>query len=203
MEIATIVFDLYNTLIRIENKLHPFSKIFFACGQDFDISYSEYIDHLLTASINDFISEMPISFERSYNRMRPQIEAELNSVTLFPETRAVIEDLASRYPLYLVSNLASPYKSPFFDLNLADWFHEALFSCNEKVRKPSSLIFKKVEELSGKSGKQILMVGDSIKSDIEGAKKMGWNYLRIERNLTREPEPWEITSLADIKERIS
>ena len=42
------------------------------------------------------------------------------------------------------------------------------------------------------------MVGDSQKADIQGAQKMNWNYLKINRNKT-ELLDYEIGNLEEIK----
>lgn len=201
MNIEVIVFDLYNTLIEIKQKRNLFTKLFRKCQLQIELPFEEYINLILTREIEGLTKELPHPFFEEYTFLLPELEEEMNSIILFPETKSVIENLASKYKLYLISNLASPYKQPFFDLNLSNWFEEAIFSCDYGIRKPNREIFKYVEEFSGKSRKQILMVGDSLNSDIRGAKQLGWNYLRVDRK-TLNRKTWEIKSLREIEKQL-
>ncbi|MEO0899826.1 MAG: HAD family hydrolase [Bacteroidota bacterium] len=202
MKPEIIVFDLYNTLVKIETKTNGFTKIFQNCSEAIGITHRRFIDLILTQDIDDLIRRFPSKFQEELERFLPAIEAEINSTLPFPETQSVLENLASKYDLFLISNLATPYKRPYYELELSTWFNRPIFSCDVGFRKPDTQIFEKIELASKRSGNQILMIGDSISSDIEGAKKMNWNYLRINRN-SMEWKAWEISSLNEIENRIN
>ena len=84
--------------------------------------------------------------------------------------------------LGLISNLASPYKSPFFDLGLNDYFDEVLFSCDIGLRKPDQLIYQKMMERIGINPAQSLMTGDKVHADVDGPKSIGMNAVHLDRS---------------------
>ena len=198
MKPEIIVFDLYNTLIRITKRQQFFTKIFQYCQTDTRLTFSRYLDMLITKDLEVLLDQLPLTCQQAYHKFLPELTFEIDSVELFPETQEVIQKLASKYPLYLISNLASPYKKPFYDLGLCEYFENAVFSCDFGDKKPNSSIFKEVESMSLQSGEQILMIGDSLTSDITGAKNMSWHYLQIVRN-KKSPKEWQITSLKEIE----
>ena len=201
MKIEVIVFDLYNTLIEIKKKRQVFRLVYGNCNLQKVISFSDYINLMLTKDLEEIKNILPPNFESEIEKQAPEIEKEIESVEIFPETNNVLKSLTKDYQLFLISNLASIYKKPFFDLQLSNWFEKALFSCDLGIRKPNKLIFREVEKLSGKTGNQILMIGDSLRSDIEGAKQLNWNTLLINR--TSNPINQEqISSLYEIEEKL-
>ena len=133
-----------------------------------------------------------------YTELLQQIE----SVKLYPESKEILNSLSSKYELYLISNLASPYKAPYFKLELASYFKDYIFSCDIGCMKPDREIFKIVEKRSGYSGNSILMVGDSKRSDIRGSKRMKWESLRIDRK-KKHLSKGEIGSLEEIINHIT
>ena len=202
MKPEIIVFDLYNTLVYIKERQQFFTKIFQYGGSSSRLMLSRYFDLLITKDLEILLQDLPQSFQKAYHKYLPELSREVDSVELFPETIQVLEELSIKFELYLISNLASPYKKPFFELGLAEYFKGTLFSCDFGDRKPNPPIFKEVEKLSQKSGEQILIIGDSLNSDIEGAKVMHWNYLQIIRNISTQKE-WQINSLTEIEEKLS
>lgn len=196
-----IVFDLYNTLIEIQKKQNIFGQIYRNCELQDILPFAEFIDLILTKKIETIINDLPTIFELEYKKNLLKFEKELNSVALFIETKSVLENLAKKYPLYLISNLASIYKQPYFDLEINQYFEKALFSCDLELRKPNPNIFRIVEDLSGKKGNQILMIGDSLSSDINGSKQLNWKTLRINRNKAI-PKDGTIKSLLEIEKII-
>ena len=77
-----------------------------------------------------------------------------------------------------------------------------IFSCDYGCLKPEQKIFKEVEKLTGNAPEEILMVGDSYKSDIVGAKQMVWNYLKVNRK-SEVKEVFEISNLEEIISQIA
>lgn len=67
--------------------------------------------------------------------------------------------------------------------------------------KPDKEIFNEIEKFTENKPNEILMVGDSFKSDIVGAKNMKWNYLKINR-YTSISNKYEIKDLNGIRKHI-
>ncbi|WP_175578762.1 HAD family hydrolase [Tenacibaculum aiptasiae] len=199
--IKTMVFDLYNTLIEIKKPNHFFLKLFKISKNGFDIDFSSYLKLVMTKDINQLKSVLPIEFNQLYNKNIASLEEELNSVIVYEEVFDVLESLKQNFRIFLISNLASPYKHPFYEYNLDSYFEEMLFSCDIGYLKPDRFIFNEIEKLTNNTPNEILMIGDSFKSDILGAKKMNWNYLKVNRH-SSSLKDYEITNLKEIEQHI-
>lgn len=198
-----IAFDLYNTLLQITQQKHPFSQIYQAARlKEQGISQKGYRKLLMTVEIEDVMEQLPTSFAEAYRKYQPVLQQELASVKCFPETLETLEDLSSKVDLYLISNLATPYKKPFFELGLASFFKGTIFSCEVGSMKPQQGIFQLVEKRSGLKGNKLLMVGDSHTADVAGAKSRKWSFLKVNR-ATRCLRDFEIGTLAQIRHRWS
>ncbi len=163
----------------------------------FNLELLDYLDIIMRNEIEDLFHILPNDFKQLYFEYNYLLEEELNSIELYEETIEVLESLKENYQLYLISNLASPYKKAVQKLNLAVYFDGIVFSCEEGKLKPEKNIFEIVEFKSEKKENEILMVGDSFKSDIQGAKNMNWNYLKINRK-GKIKETFEIINLREI-----
>ncbi len=199
--IKTIVFDLYNTLIEIQEPGHFFLKLYKASQNGFNIDVSSYLKMIMTNDLTDIENRLPKEFSELYKRNLPELEEELDSVVVYDEVTSVLTDLKKDYRIFLISNLASPYQQPVFDKNLDIYFEKMIFSCDYGFLKPDQEIFKEVEQLTSHKPNEILMVGDSFTSDIKGAQQMGWSYLKVNR-YAPITEDYEISNLHGIKQRI-
>lgn len=176
-----ITFDLYNTLIETGHSHNFFKTLYKTAEEGFGMNFSAYRHLILTKPLTELFAQMPAVFEKAYQATKAELSAQLYPVRLYADTIEVLETLQEKYPLYLLSNAASPYKRPFYELGLDLYFKESFFSCDVGLVKPDKAIFKLVEKASGCNREQILMIGDSKKADMEGARRRHWQHLRIER----------------------
>lgn len=120
----------------------------------------------------------------------------------FPETIEVLEELKKDYKLVLISNtdcLSVPQLLDKFDLR--KYFDEIVLSCDIGSLKTDKKIFEKpIKKLKLKK-KEVVMVGDSIPTDIEGAKNAGIKSILVDRRGTREFEG-KISDLTELKKKI-
>lgn len=195
--IKTIVFDLYNTLIEIKESNHFFLKLFKISQNGFDMDVSAYLQLVMKNDLSELRDILPPEFSTLYDKNLPELEQELDSIVIYEEVLHVLEDLKKHFQVFLISNLASPYKEPVFYNNLDQYFEKMIFSCDYGFLKPNKEIFKEIEKFTSNKPNEILMVGDSFKSDIVGAKNMGWNYLKISR-YTPISKDYEIKNLNEI-----
>ncbi len=200
--IKTIVFDLYNTLIEIKESNHFFLRLFKISQNGFGMDVSTYLQLVMKNDLNELKAILPAEFCTLYNEKSADLEQELNSIIIYKEVFNVLEDLKKDFRIFLISNLASPYKEPAFYNNLDKYFEKMIFSSDYGFLKPDKKIFKEIEILTGNKPNEILMVGDSFKSDIVGAKNMEWNYLKINR-YTPISKDYEIKDLNEIKKRLT
>lgn len=102
-----------------------------------------------------------------------QAQALAATTRLFDAVPTVLNELKRRgYPMACVSNLAPPFGPPVRKL-LSPWIEHFVFSYEIGARKPGRALFDAVVESLALPPQRILMVGDSPRSDIEGARQAG------------------------------
>jgi HAD superfamily hydrolase (TIGR01509 family) len=183
--IQAIVFDLYGTLIYLANETKPYAKLFRGIGlqtpddlrQARRIALSENFDNL-----SDFANIIKPNSQVDFNAYQQELEKELASASLYPETLNVLTQLKEQgVKLGLISNLATPYKNPFFNLGLGEYFDEVLFSCDVGLRKPNPRIYQKMLEKLTITPSHALMTGDRMHADVDGPKSVGMNAVHLDR----------------------
>lgn len=192
-----ITFDLYNTLVETGHSDNFFKTLYKEAEDGFGMDFPSYRHLILTKPLNELLEQLPTAFKKAYHKTKAELDAQLDPVRLYSDTAEVLEILHQKYPLYLISNAASPYKRPFYDLGLDVYFKEVFFSCDVRIAKPDKAIFRLVENTSGCDREQVLMVGDSKKADMEGARRRHWQHLRIERKKSNLSSK-EIGNLKDL-----
>lgn len=190
-----LVFDLYNTLIKITAPTLPFKTLYAFSQQSLSISPQDLRSTLLTQNYEEVIQTWGAIPTAELALIETKVAQELASVKLFPETLNVLTQLSQQYPLYLISNLASPYKAPVYDLGLDRFFQQMIFSCDVGYQKPQKQIFSLI---TGSSQGNMLMIGDSAKADVQGAQKMGWKHWWLQRGKAFDAQKRTIGSLQDL-----
>jgi putative hydrolase of the HAD superfamily len=97
------------------------------------------------------------------------------SCRLIPGTREMLESLAGRYRLALLSNFTHP---PAVDqiltrLRIRPFFDEILVSGQIGIRKPHPAVFAELTRRLGYAAEDIIFVGDELQADIVGAQNAG------------------------------
>lgn len=88
-------------------------------------------------------------------------------------TRPVVEELAKRYRLVLVSNFYGNIQTILRDFGLSDFFGNIIESSVVGVRKPDPAIYRLGVEAMGFEAENVLVVGDSFSKDVVPAKAVG------------------------------
>ena len=96
------------------------------------------------------------------------------------KSKEVLEKLANKYPLVLVSNFYGNIETVLKDFGILECFKKVVESAKVGVRKPDPAIFEIGVKALGLKPEEVLVVGDSIKNDIDPAKKLGCQTLLIE-----------------------
>ncbi len=206
--IKTIVFDLYNTLIEIKKSNHFFLKLFKSSQDGFGMNVSSYLQLVMKNNVEELRSLLPTEFSCLYDENLGDLKNELESIIIiiiiiiYKWVTDVLQDLKQDFRIFLISNLASPYKKPVFSYNLDQYFEKMIFSCDYGFLKPENKIFKEIEKITDDKPNEILMIGDSFKSDIIGARNMKWNYLKINHNIPVFKN-YEIKDLNEIRTHIA
>ncbi|MEM4263613.1 MAG: HAD family hydrolase [Candidatus Woesearchaeota archaeon] len=120
---------------------------------------------------------------------------------LYPETIAVLEDLKKeKYKMALVSNCPSGSVEPVIEkFDLAKYFDAIILSWEiGKLKTDKDFFEEALKKLKIKKKEDVIMVGDSIPTDIEGARNAGLRAILIDRKETRE-HPDKICNLTELK----
>ncbi len=123
------------------------------------------------------------------------------------ESRPVLEALAARYPMVLVSNFYGNVEEVIRDFGIRDCFRGIIESAVVGVRKPDARIFMLGVVALGLKPEEVLVVGDSMRKDIEPARSIGCQVAWIKgKGWTAEEDavtdPAQITRLADLLETL-
>lgn len=99
-------------------------------------------------------------------------------VSMNPEKTVLLNSLAERYPLYILSNnnpISMKRSHECFEEAGLDWrnvFKEEFVSCWMKMLKPGSEIFNEVVRRIGVAPEEILFIDDSV-NNVKGACAVG------------------------------
>ena len=118
----------------------------------------------------------------------------------YPQTLETLQELKDKdYKLAIISNAFSlSFEEVVSEYALAEIFDVIIVSYEVGLLKPDPRIFKRcLEKLKVKKDK-VLMVGDSLKDDIEAAQSFGIKSLMLD-NKNKHPEySPRVTSIKDI-----
>jgi putative hydrolase of the HAD superfamily len=86
------------------------------------------------------------------------------------ESAKVLELLAKKYPLVLVSNFYGNLRSVINEYGITDYFSTVIESAQVGIRKPDPEIFKLGIQHLNVPAQEILVIGDSFKNDMAPAQ---------------------------------
>ena len=102
---------------------------------------------------------------------------------LLPGAEKVVRYLASKYPLTIVTNgfIEVQYEK-FQKSGLRDCFSHIVLSEEVGCQKPNARIFEEALRQNGLQAEDVVMIGDSWNSDIQGAINAGIDQIWIRKN---------------------
>ena len=100
---------------------------------------------------------------------------------LYPEVRDVIETLAPRYTLAVISNFDGRLRVILEHLSMTQYFRHIFVSSELGADKPDPVIFQRALEVSGLRAEEVLHVGDDPERDWAAAAAAGLEVFRLER----------------------
>ena len=123
------------------------------------------------------------------------------------EARPVLEQLATRYPMVLVSNFYGNVDEVLRDFDLRRYFGGVIESAVVGVRKPDPRIFSLGVVALGLEPGEVMVVGDSLRKDILPARSIGCRTAWLKgKGWTAEEDaatdPAMITRLSDVLDMV-
>lgn len=119
------------------------------------------------------------------------------------EARPVLHTLSQKYPMMLVSNFYGNVDSVLRDFDIRRYFKGIIESAVVGVRKPNPALFRIGIDALELQPCEVLVIGDSLRKDIEPAESLGCHTLWLKgRGWTTDEDtathPHTITSLTQI-----
>lgn len=118
-----------------------------------------------------------------------------------PHALEVVRQLATRYPLTIVSNgfVEVQYKK-IERSGLGDCFQHIVLSEEVGCQKPNPRIYEEALRLNGLKAEEVLMIGDSWTSDIQGAINAGIDQLWVSEEALKDERPatYKLAKLTDL-----
>jgi len=170
-----IIFDLYGTLLETKVKTKPYLKLFRSLGlTKEEMTYWSHKVQTENFSSFEELKETIKSGSTVYtDQLEYEVKEEIQNTFVYSDTISTLKRLKPNYRLFLLSNIATPYKECFYNEGLDEYFEKVFFSCDIGFRKPEKGAYKTILDYSGLNPKQLLMIGDSKVSDYEGAMNCG------------------------------
>lgn len=100
---------------------------------------------------------------------------------LYPEVSEVLEVLAERFELGVITNFDGRFRAIADQLGLGRHFRHVVISSEVGADKPAPRIFQRALEIAGVTAAEALHVGDDPVCDWEGAERAGLQVFRLDR----------------------
>jgi HAD superfamily hydrolase (TIGR01509 family) len=183
-----IIFDLYGTLIHIRNDTKAFMRFFneLACEPIHGARRAKRIAFTNSAPTLAELAKLINPHDSlDIKAYEEEISGELERAELYPKARNTLERLRQEgIKRGLISNILSPYISPFFDLGLDQLMDDYIFSCDIGIQKPDPEIYRRMLRKLGLDPDEVWMVGDNPYCDVAVPRSIGMNALLIDRGNT-------------------
>ena len=116
--------------------------------------------------------------------------------SLLPGAEELVRYLAKKYPLTVVTNGFVEVQYEKFDKSgLRDCFAHIVLSEEVGCQKPNPRIFEEALRMNGLQAEDVVMIGDSWNSDIQGAINAGIDQIWIRKSQDPLPEGQSATYL--------
>lgn len=206
-----VIFDFWGTIVEIGVHPSPIRQI--KSILNIDIPFSSYIITFEEVFMKQSYKNLFEAFTEVCKAFHVEPKKELleelvglwNKNKLlakpFPETIEVLEELKEKgYKIVLLSNSdCFSIEELMEKYDLTKYFDTMILSYQVHMLKNNPRIFHNLISEMKISQEEAVMVGDSIESDIIGAKKAGVDAVLVDRTGTRDFKP-KIKDLKELKE---
>jgi 2-haloalkanoic acid dehalogenase type II len=211
--IKAVVFDMWNTIIPATIDFVRLRSLAKKQGMDLHEFIEKYENAVQVKKYKTF-AQLKKDFFKAFSQSNNLIlEEELyevyfnrfDKIRFFGEVPAVLEKLKKKgYKLALLSNTENLYAPEIVkNLELKKYFDVICFSFEIGALKPSKVCFNRVLKKLKVKPENSLMVGDSLRSDMLGARDAGMHNCLINRSgkvidIVKVHPEFEIRSMKDL-----
>ncbi|MFB0562364.1 MAG: HAD family hydrolase [Candidatus Lokiarchaeia archaeon] len=216
MEVEALVFDLEGTLYNSKELVNEWRlQVFKLIGEKTGMSEEKILKEFLKIveelkgqgfrrpPVSMIVERVGISREDLYKAIESVDPSKF--IQPDPKLRETLEDMREKWRLAMLTNLSR--KSTLnilraLDLD-SDIFDPLVTASEMKKGKPDPEPFRRISEELGLEPSSIMMVGDSISSDLAPAKKVGMRTALISEKETSTPlADLEVRSIHELKEEL-
>ena len=224
MKYEIIIFDADETLFDFKkSEKYAFENAMLEFNIEYDESYHLKIYKDINDAIwkdfeNGLITQEKLKIER-FKRLSDKLNIKFDAVEfaksymkhlanasfLYEDSTSLIEDLHKNYKLIIITNgLKDVQNNRIRKSTIGKYFKDIIISEEVGVSKPNSKIFEvALENIDYTDKSKILMVGDSLTSDVKGGINFGidtcWFNSNKTLNKTDIKPTYEISNLLDLK----
>lgn len=184
-----VIFDAFGTLVKIEDRRNPYLH-FLKYARKLGLSVRrEHLELLMTRELDWKEAADALGIRAGYVKLHSLnrlLEEELASMTLYPDALEAISMLReAKVKIGLCSNLSSGYGQAVREL--LPGLDAYGFSYEIGAMKPDPYIYQSVcRDLAVQPGQQlggtrVVMIGDSIRCDRDGARAAGLSGFHLSR----------------------
>lgn len=183
--IKCVVFDVFGTLVEITDNRRPYKRLLNALEAAGRPKQTDDASRLMTndLELQDIAQLLQVEIPASLlESLGMDLFAELESIRTFSEVESSLLALREAgYKIALCSNLATPYAAPVRCV-LPFQFDAYAWSFEVGAIKPDPAIYAHICKSLNYSASEVLMIGDTIEADYEGARRFGFKALHLSRN---------------------
>ena len=167
---------------------------------------SQWIDDYRMHSWNQSLIEVGIENPQFAGELSQHFQKERRKLhTVYPDVISNLELFRKSFNLGLITNGAPGVQNEKLDKsNLRSFFDVIVISGELMTKKPESIIFKEALKRLGTKPSEVLMIGNSLNSDIQGGNiariTTVWLNRDKKKNETDIIPDFEISSLYEIKD---
>jgi len=211
--VKALIFDLWGTVI--ENGVHPsparqvkyFLRVRYPFSEfivPFEASFMKKKHESLQAGFESVVKDFNLKIPSFvYEKLVGTWNKNAILAKIYPEVDEVLKSLKEEgYKLFLLSNVDQfsfeQVKSKF---NLDEYFDKVYASCETGLLKTDKEAFEMVLKENKLKAKDVVMIGDSVESDINGAAKADIKGILVDRRDSREFEG-KIITLAELPAKL-
>ena len=204
-----IIFDLWGTIIETGVVPSPSRQVkyFLRVQQSFPDFIVAFEHSFMTKKFNS-LKEAFENVVKDFNLRIPDFVYDKlvgtwnkNAILskMYPETLETLQELKNKgYKLYLLSNIDQfSFEQINTKYNLSELFDKVYPSYETGLLKANPESYKQILAENKLKAEDVLMVGDSVDSDIKSAERAEIKGILVDRNDTREADH-KITSLKEL-----
>lgn len=181
--VRALVFDVFGTIAQIEDNRATYTKLIRLARKgplphavdSKELMTSDAGLRAITALMNLTVSESDLV------KLDADLQAELKSISLFADATPTLLELKRRgFKLGICSNSAQPFAAPIEEL-LPVRLDGIAWSFRVGAVKPDAAIYRYICDELDCFPEEILMVGDTFKTDVLGPRFFGMESIQLDR----------------------